>query len=91
MKTTSVLVPTHTTAMPVDRGGYDPPIHIMDSVTPLDRKHERLRAYHALCDKWKEIENPTPSDECWEVRKILERREVTEDTGGNKRFIQDPI
>ena len=68
------FVPTHTTAMPAVELKNSRILHLNPTyLQPItrDRNTETLRAYHALCDKWSELVNPTPADERWRIASIV--------------------
>jgi hypothetical protein len=61
-----MFLPTHVTSMPVSE--LKQKAHMVHAspvyLKPLkqDPKADKLRAYHAMCDKWNQIMEPHPSD-----------------------------
>ena len=70
----TMLMPTHVTSMPT-QGIRDIPIMHPNPtyLRPIEKNEgkEKLRAYHAMCDKWNDLMNPDPNTECWRIHKIL--------------------
>jgi hypothetical protein len=51
-----------------------------------DPKADKLRAYHAMCDKWNQIMEPYPSDQCWNIQKICDMSNKTVQEGKKSVF-----
>ena len=70
------LLPTHITAIPTKGMQDNIPITHLNPIylTPIEKNDdkEKLRAYHALCDKWGDLMDPTPSLERWAIHRILQ-------------------
>ena len=69
-----MLLPTHVTSMPSHGIKEIPLLHLNPTyLTPIEKNEgkEKLRAYHAMCDRWNDIMCPDPQNECWRIHKIL--------------------
>ena len=73
---TTMFIGTHVTALPPARMMTNVPIApITKSYTspvPVKSNPARLKAYHAICDRWTEIMNPDPYDAAWRVHRIVQ-------------------
>jgi hypothetical protein len=85
-----MFLPTHVTSMPVSELKLKAPIVHSNPVylKPLAQnpKVDKLRAYHAMCDKWNQIMDPHPSHKCWEIQKIVDMSKKTVKDGKKSVF-----
>jgi len=49
-------------------------------------KADKLRAYHAMCDKWNQVMDPHPSNKCWTIQKIVDMSNKTDKDGKKSVF-----
>ena len=72
-----LLLPTHIQATPTTGMTEIRPPNLLwngnDLTTPLKSTPtlEKLRAYHAVLDRWNMLMNPSPSDERWRIERII--------------------
>ena len=62
-----LLMPTHVTSMPSHGMKEIPIMHLNPTyLKPIERNEraKKLRAYHAMCDKWNDLMDPHPEKEC---------------------------
>ena len=67
-------MPTHIMAVPTYGLTEVPIVHTNPKLFAPFRGNEgqeKLRAYHAMCDAWNEMQNPDPTTRLWKVNKIL--------------------
>ena len=70
----TMFMPTHIMAVPTHGLTEAPIVHTNPKLfTPFRQNEgqEKLRAYHAMCDAWNEMQNPDPTTRLWKVNKIL--------------------
>src|SRR5210317_1054222 len=79
-----LLLPTHVVAQPRDDFPSIPTLNAgMNSVQQFSdrsKKITKLRAYHAVLDRWNGLMNPDPLENRWAIKKVISDREIRKDT-----------
>ena len=88
-----LLMPTHVMAKPgisfpsltTKSLSLNPIVHEPTSPT---QKVKKLRAYHAVLDRWNSLQNPDPLEARWALKKVVSDREIDYGTEGRKVFLK---